>query len=824
MLWRTALAGLLFFFPLLMGGYDPKAPWPCMRQGYLNQGRADMVKPSEIPDKDKVPFWEFYTQGPIYSTPIVGADGTIYVGSADGIFYALTPEGRLKWKFLTKRLIDSAGALSADGKVYLPSGDGNIYALEQETGRELWRFSARNIKRDKVPMANWFEGNITLRPDGLIMAGNDDFCVYFLKPSGELEGEFCSRGMVWSAVPTDWAGRNFFCSLDFFCYGLNQEHKLLWKKFTWGIVSCSPAVGDNGRVYITSFDGKIYALNPQTGRTYWSFKTQDHIYSSPAIGRDGTIYVGGADGTLYALIDQGNKPKLKWAFDTSDPIRSSPVIDGEGNIYFGNSAGVVYVLSLEGKRRWSLNLSQSDRNDINASPALGKRAFYLAMEDGRVLQIPYDYCLRPEMKNQPECNLNPEEDLPSDGRFFYWMSPGGDSLPLTSRLETLAGNVISLRLLLRKQGETIPAGIERGSVEVKIEPWFEHHISISLDHRFLNIVPEGFLEPGQVYRVRIKGRIREPEIKLLGHIWLSGGKGLGEFEQEFSFQALGGEQGFSAPSPLLFTFLSFYQPWIFPSIAQIGMDDLKFIGVPVEELDCGKWLFWMMLAEPDRRGGFRVSPETRIIFPAIARYLGDIVLIEARNFAFDHAGDRFGFKLLRISGRPGSEQKQESISKTSLYAEGKSLSMAGAFYNLPVFGTPLSGTARISFYQFSSPLPEGFKVSRIYQKRRNLIIEYDNFEGILSSEHHISVLLLEGKSKTPLGLDYPRATRHLTDSQGRIKKTIIKLPLKWGWKIKRIIAVIFFDGQILKKRALVPESQAIQLKKSLNIPAKASRS
>jgi len=37
----------------------------------------------------------------IYSSPAIGSDGTIYVGSYDSNLYAINPDGSLKWKYST---------------------------------------------------------------------------------------------------------------------------------------------------------------------------------------------------------------------------------------------------------------------------------------------------------------------------------------------------------------------------------------------------------------------------------------------------------------------------------------------------------------------------------------------------------------------------------------------------------------------------------------------------------------------------------------------------------------------------------------------------
>jgi len=75
-----------------------------------------------------------------------------------------------------------------------------------------------------------------------------------------------------------------------------------WSSSTGGtIYYVSPAIGSDGTVYIGSYSGKLYAVNPN-GSLKWTFTTGGPIYySSPAIGSDGTIYVGSQDNNLYAV-------------------------------------------------------------------------------------------------------------------------------------------------------------------------------------------------------------------------------------------------------------------------------------------------------------------------------------------------------------------------------------------------------------------------------------------------------------------------------------------------------------------------------------------
>jgi len=73
--------------------------------------------------------WKFETDDGVYSSPAIGSDGTIYIGSEDGNIYAINPDGSKKWAFLTGDFVESSPAIGSDGTIYVGSGDGNVYAI-----------------------------------------------------------------------------------------------------------------------------------------------------------------------------------------------------------------------------------------------------------------------------------------------------------------------------------------------------------------------------------------------------------------------------------------------------------------------------------------------------------------------------------------------------------------------------------------------------------------------------------------------------------------------------------------------------------------------
>lgn len=79
--------------------------------------------------------WTFQIGGYIKTTPAIGADGTIYMGSAESDnFYAVNPDGTQKWAFQAGGIIDSSPAIGEDGTVYVVSSDRNLYAINSSSG------------------------------------------------------------------------------------------------------------------------------------------------------------------------------------------------------------------------------------------------------------------------------------------------------------------------------------------------------------------------------------------------------------------------------------------------------------------------------------------------------------------------------------------------------------------------------------------------------------------------------------------------------------------------------------------------------------------
>ncbi|MDB4794680.1 PQQ-binding-like beta-propeller repeat protein [bacterium] len=284
--------------------------------------------------------WEFQTEGEVLSSPAIGRDGTVYVGSYDRKVYAINPNGTKKWEFNGMGLITSSPAIGADGTIYVGSSDGNIYALNRG-GTKKWKFL------EGFP--GWVRSSPAIGADGTIYAGkgHDLFPFFYaLNPDGTKKWKYITGDKVLSSPAIGADGTIYVGSDDNIIHALHpdwakSDGPTEWIFETGSWVRSCPAIGSDGTVYVGSYDRKVYALNPN-GTKKWEFMTGGYVDSSPAIGSDGTIYVGSMDNKIYAL--NGENGSKKWEYITGAGVFSSPVIGTDGTVYIGSLDKKVYAL------------------------------------------------------------------------------------------------------------------------------------------------------------------------------------------------------------------------------------------------------------------------------------------------------------------------------------------------------------------------------------------------------------------------------------------------------------------------------------------------
>ena len=266
--------------------------------------------------------WEHTATSRFSGNPIVGMDGTIYVGSTDANLYAFSRAGTIRWTVQTSDVVckNGAPALSRDGNtVYAGSDDGYLYATDAASGKLLWKFNP---------------GLGAIR--GSLVVGAVTGSIYFRTHPGS-DTDQPNAGSV---LPNGTLG------------------SFVYTGFTLGIFGSVAVAPDETRVYLTVYDA-VDTWGP-------------YIYQLRALAANHT------DGTLafpdVTMFD---------AVPSVDMKPSGPVVDNNGTIYFGaGSFSHLYAVSHKtGEILWTASTGEF-QSTMTKMPVLANNTIVVPTQDG----------------------------------------------------------------------------------------------------------------------------------------------------------------------------------------------------------------------------------------------------------------------------------------------------------------------------------------------------------------------------------------------------------------------------------------------------------
>ena len=220
----------------------------------------------------------------IQSSPAIGSDGTIYVGSIDGRLYAINPNSTLKWLKDVEGSCSSSPAIGTDGTIYVSSDAFEVYAFNPD-GTQKWSTHF---------FSNWGAGqnSPSIGADGTI------YLAYFWVPS---------------------------------LYAINPDSTMKWTHTLGYGPQSAPAIASDTIIYVS--DNGLYALNPDS-TLKWKFNNTLSTRSSPLVDSGGTVYWN-EGGVFWAVNSNGTE---KWHIFVPQTLTKAldptPAIGSDGTIYF----------------------------------------------------------------------------------------------------------------------------------------------------------------------------------------------------------------------------------------------------------------------------------------------------------------------------------------------------------------------------------------------------------------------------------------------------------------------------------------------------------
>lgn len=329
------------------------------------------------------------------SSPAVSPDGsTVYMmrslaGSDLAALYAYnTSDGQVKWTLdlsvamsgtsetAQAKDIFSSPSVGADGTIYMivrdlqsTTAQRGVYVIAVNSNGSLkW------AKKGGVSGTNLYAITPAIDSNGNIIVATRSNEVWKLTPAGEVsvfatDGLGATAGMTVSKSGVTYGAANG--KNGFFAQDVNSGSPL-WKyntdfggaadAFTGALRSAQASIGTDGTVYFVTdagAGGQIIAFNP-SGDVKWIHNTAGAIPDGGVvIAEDGTIYSNGGMAPTEGLIALNNDGSVKWTFATKGNVQTSPVIDNRGYVHVVDAGANYYVVKPDGTLLAETQLGQS---------------------------------------------------------------------------------------------------------------------------------------------------------------------------------------------------------------------------------------------------------------------------------------------------------------------------------------------------------------------------------------------------------------------------------------------------------------------------------
>lgn len=272
--------------------------------------------------------WEYDAGSLVEFSPVI-ADGRAIMGTNHKLALAVDVEtGRELWRARFRGRVASSPAIAGDLAIFTTTR-GEVVAFDAATGRRVW---ARNVGAavESSPLVvgdSFYIG--TLAGKVLRMQVRNGRTTWSADAQGDVKASLALSGP--NVIVGDYGGHVSAYR--------RSDGRLVWQRTSPGTRVSGPgrfyggpAVA-HGRVYIGNINGRVIALDADTGAVAWVRVLDDYVYASPAVANR-LVYVGSYDHGFYAL--DAVTGRVHWRFDARERISGSASVIGD----------VVYVSTL----------------------------------------------------------------------------------------------------------------------------------------------------------------------------------------------------------------------------------------------------------------------------------------------------------------------------------------------------------------------------------------------------------------------------------------------------------------------------------------------
>lgn len=321
--------------------------------------------------------WTFDTGGPVEGAAVELDDGTLVVGSLSGKLFALSPEGTARFTVDLRGRVYATPLASAE-RIYVGSDAQKMFALDRQGNI---RFQLQT-DGDADTGAS-FDGSGTL----VFASGR---VLYAAKADGTLLWRAQAKRKCYSSPAVGDDGTVFVGSQDDHLYAIAADGSLRWRVDLGADVDSSPALLDDGTVVVGTDRGQVLALAADTGTIRWSTGVGGYVRGALSVARDGTVLAGtyGPVPRLMALSPERGEARalftMQGAASNEVGIHGGPVEDAQGRLYFGAQDDFIYALDSAGTELWKVRTG----GDVDAPAVITQPGLLVVgSDDGKVYAI-----------------------------------------------------------------------------------------------------------------------------------------------------------------------------------------------------------------------------------------------------------------------------------------------------------------------------------------------------------------------------------------------------------------------------------------------------
>ncbi len=168
--------------------------------------------------------------------------------------------------------------------------------------------------------------------------------------------------------------------------------KRLWSTKVGGgseflLVGLRP-VGDGNLIYAASQDGKVIAIDPDSGKKRWKTDVKVDLSAGPGVS-DGVLAVASKDG--YVIVLDANSGAEQWRHFVAGEVLARPLIKN-GSVVVQTIDNRLIALSLfDGKQRWSIEQTVPVLTVRGASsPMFVGSSVIAGFDNGRLVAVDID--------------------------------------------------------------------------------------------------------------------------------------------------------------------------------------------------------------------------------------------------------------------------------------------------------------------------------------------------------------------------------------------------------------------------------------------------